>query len=143
MIYFDTAYLAKCYLNEPGSDEVRAFAATAPTIACCHYGQIELVAVFHRHLRETKIDRREFRIVFAQYQADQSNGIWRWLPVTRDLIERAAECFRILSPGLFLRAADAVHLTCANQHGFREIYSNDRHLLAACSGFGIAGKNIL
>jgi hypothetical protein len=26
MIYFDAAYIAKCYLNEPGADRVRAVA---------------------------------------------------------------------------------------------------------------------
>ena len=37
MIYFDTAYLAKCYLNEPGSDEVRKLAAESSKIASCAF----------------------------------------------------------------------------------------------------------
>jgi hypothetical protein len=32
MIYFDTAYLAKCYLNEHGSDEVRNLAHHLPSL---------------------------------------------------------------------------------------------------------------
>ncbi len=91
MIYFDTAYLAKCYLNEHGSDDVRSLAAGSGRIACCAFGQLELAATLHRNLR----------------------------------------------------AADALHLACALEHGFREIFSNDRHLLASAAAFKITGRNVI
>lgn len=143
MIYFDTAYLAKCYLNEPGADKVRALAATSPDIACCQSGEVELTAVFHRHLREGKLKPREFRVAIAQFLADQAAGVWTWLPVTRDLLAESSRAFHNLKPSVFLRAADAIHLTCARRNGLREVYTNDRHMLAACATFQIEGRNIL
>lgn len=41
-----------------------------------------------------------------------------------------------------MRAADALHLASASAHGFREIYSNDRHVLASAPLFGLRGKTV-
>lgn len=60
MIYFDTSYLSKCYLLEDGSVVVRQLASAQQQIACSELGQVELVAAFHRKLREGEIARTEF-----------------------------------------------------------------------------------
>ena len=41
MIYFDTSYVIKCYLNEAGSAEVRRLAESANGIGCCQHGRLE------------------------------------------------------------------------------------------------------
>ena len=48
-----------------------------------------------------------------------------------------------LSTKVFLRAADAMHLSCAAENGFDEIFTNDRHMLAACAAFGLDGRNLM
>lgn len=143
MTYFDTSYLAKCYLREPGADGVRDLAMAAPAIACCQIGEVELTSVFHRHLREGKISMTEFRVVVEQLLSDLADGLWTWLPLTPALLAESSRIFHTLKPSVFLRAADAIHLTCARRNGFREVHSNDRHMLAACETFGLVGRNIL
>lgn len=143
MIYFDTAYLAKCYLNEAGADQVRALASESPLLGCCQIGEVELVAVFHRHLREGKITNQDFQITLEQFHSDQAAGVWTWFPVTKKLLDESAGVFETLPSSIFLRAADALHLTCARSYGLKEIYTNDRHMLLACEAFGMVGKNII
>lgn len=143
MIYFDTAYLAKCYLNEPGSEKVRTLAAADGRVACCVFGRLELAATFQRNFREKKISARQREIIFAQLELDERNHLWTWLPFTANLLQQTADKFRKLNPSLFLRAADALHLACAAEHGFKEIYSNDRRLLEAAEAFKLKGRDIL
>jgi predicted nucleic acid-binding protein len=59
------------------------------------------------------------------------------------LISRAEKVYRRASPRLFLRAADALHLACAGENGFKDIYSHDKRTLSAASYFGLKGKNII
>ncbi len=143
MIYFDTAYMAKCYLNEAGADKVRGLAADFPVISCCQTGEVELAAVFHRHLREGRISNDAYQTLLRQFESDQAAGVWTWLPVTKKLLAAASESFHSLRHDVFVRAADAIHLTCAKQNGIEEIFTNDRHMLLACDAFGLRGRNIL
>lgn len=143
MIYFDTACLAKCYLNEHGSGEVRNLASKAGRVACCAFGRLELAATIHRNVREGKITKRQNRVILDQIDLDESNHLWTWLPLSPELLAEATGQFRSMKPAVFLRAADAVHLACAALHGFKEIYSNDRHLLAAAPAFKLKGRNIV
>ena len=48
---------------------------------------------------------------------------------------------RGLPRNVSLRAGDAIHLATALEVGEAEVWTNDRHLLAAASHFGLAGKS--
>ncbi|MBA3963919.1 MAG: type II toxin-antitoxin system VapC family toxin [Chthoniobacterales bacterium] len=142
MIYFDAAYLAKFYLDEPDSDAVRALAEGAGEIACALHGRVEVLTVFHRKLRERAISTRVFAILCEQFQADCDAGLWEWLPLSPALIATLADRIAQLPASVFLRAADALHLISAAERNLGEIYSNDRHLLAAASHFGLRGRSV-
>lgn len=51
MIYVDAAYIAKCYLNEPGADRLRAVAYGADGLASCELARLELASILKRHVR--------------------------------------------------------------------------------------------
>ena len=143
MTYFDTAYLLKCYLNEKGSEDVRSFARQQELIACCEYGRMELLAAFHRNLREGKIDRHYFETLIAQLEWDDEDHIWNWLPLNRNINVGVANAFRSLPASGYLRTGDAIHLCCAREYGIEEIYTNDTHVLKAAECFQLRGKNII
>jgi predicted nucleic acid-binding protein len=143
MIYFDTAYLAKCYLNEHGSGEVRDLALSDGRVSCCEYARVELSATFHRNLRQKTITPSEFRMIWNQFDLDEEKKLWTWLPLDAELLADVTVRFRKLSPAVYLRSADAVHLACAVEHGFKKIHSNDGHLLEAAKAFGIKGVNVV
>ena len=104
-------------------------------VRCAVIGQVEVAAVFHRKLREGAFDTGTFREVIAQFDDDCGQGLWTWLPLTTALAAMTVAALARLPRPVFLRSADAVHLSCAHEHGFPEIYTNDRHMSAAARYF--------
>lgn len=141
--YFDVSYLAKLHWREPGTDEVLSLTRTLPSVACGLHGRAEFVAVGHRKIRERGADFQQARSVFAQLQQDTASGGIVWLPLNSQVLRRVETVF-LNDPGsVFLRASDALHLACAAEHGFKAVYSNDRHFLAAAPLFGLKGINVI
>lgn len=143
MIYFDSAYIAKCYLPEPGHKAVMALAENEGAVASSILARIEVSAVFHRKLREKELNASDYREICAQFAQDCQAGVWQFLPFTAALAEIASSMFEKARPGLFLRSADCLHLVTALEAEFSEIHSNDRHLLAAAPFFGLRGVNVI
>jgi predicted nucleic acid-binding protein len=141
--YFDTAYLLKLYRPEPGSDAVRAHAGRVDVLVCSLHGRAELIAAAHRKVREGSATTAHVDALLAQVAADQAAGALDWLPITAAHLEGVTEVFRRAPATVYLRAADALHLASAAEAGFAEIYSNDRHLLAAAPLFGLRGIDVI
>ena len=143
MIYFDAAYIAKCYLNEPGADRVREVAYGADGLASCGLARLEFVSILKRHVREHHVTRREMTAVLKDFEDDENNGVWQWFDVTSELVEKARKAVLALPSTVFVRAGDALHLACAEGHGFQEVYTNDRRMLHAARHFHLTGINVL
>jgi predicted nucleic acid-binding protein len=143
VIYFDTAYIAKCYLNEPGAEWVRDLARTADGLVSCQIARVELYATVHRHLREGRLKLRHLRLVLKQFESDENDGIWQWLPITPSLVTETCRRLQTLPSTVFIRTVDALHLACARAEGLPEIYTSDRHMLAAASHFGLEGRSLV
>jgi predicted nucleic acid-binding protein len=142
MIYCDTSYLVRLYLAEPGSAEVRGLCAVQP-ICSANHAQVEVPAAIHRAFREGRLAPEVFAAALDQFAMDQANDGITWLPLGPDLLAGMAARFATLPRATFLRAGDALHLACAAENGFKAVYSNDRHFLAAAPFFGLTGVNII
>ena len=143
MIYFDTSYLLKCYVNEEGAAAVRELYEQSDGVACSLWGRMELTTALHRKWRGGLIDQSTFRTHLRQLTRDDESQLWHWYPVTLEQRDRLTEWIRKMPSTLFLRAGDALHLTCAAEQGYKEIYTGDRHLLAAAKHFGLKGVDVI
>ena len=142
MIYADSAYFLKFYIPEPGSVEIRKL-FEKNDVASSVLAEIEVPSAMHRKWREGLISKEVFVQSSNQFKQDISSGCWSFFPITAKLTEVVREFYSTLPKHLFLRASDALHLVCAKEHGFREIYSKDKHLLGAAKHFGLKGRNVI
>jgi hypothetical protein len=137
MIYFDSCYIAKFYLAEPDSPNVIAFTKGRADIGCLSVGKAEVMAVFHRKLREGVVDVNGFQLLCDQFEADCASGLWHWHATDDTLVASLVKRLRALPATTFLRTIDGMHLTCAAEDGCAAIHTSDRHIIAAASVFGL------
>lgn len=142
MIYLDTSYLVRLYYQDASAEAVRALAAT-DHVACAAHGQAEMMAAFHRKLREGAIRPAVYAALMSQVRAHIDAGAFQWLAQDGEILLRIRHVYQKLPATVSLRAADAIHLATAAECEFRTVYSNDAHLLAAAKYFGIEGRNVI
>jgi predicted nucleic acid-binding protein len=142
VIYFDTSYLVRLYYQDADWEKVRRLAAQ-DNVACAWHGQAELLAAFHRKLRDKDILPAHYMALIDQFAADDRGGAFHWLPLAQETLARVSGVYRSLPGGVFLRGADALHLAAAACQGFKVIYSHDKHLLSAATHFGLEGRDIV
>jgi predicted nucleic acid-binding protein len=140
--YLDSGYIAKFYVDEPDSPAVRRLAESLGAVHCAALGQVEVSAALHRKRREGVFGESAFREVLAQFQGDCTNGLWTWLPMTSRILAATVAVIGDVPKSVFLRAADAIHLACARESGFTEIYTGDRHMRAAATYFRVRAVTI-
>ena len=141
-IYFDSAYIAKCYLREPDASSVRALAASGPALYVSALAIAEVSCVFHRQFREKTLTPKTAAAVRDLFLADIEAGTWHLIPITLRLLRRVETMTRTLRADVFLRAGDAIHIATAIDGGFEEIWTNDRHMLSAAAHFGLKGRSV-
>jgi len=141
-LYFDTSYIAKFYCNEPESSRVRDLVRSADAIYSSRWALAEFHAVLHSRVREGKYSHTIASDLASRFSAHIEDGLWILMPVTEGLLRRTSALLLSAPPELFLRTADAVHLTAAQDAGQREVWTNNRHMLAAAAYFGLAGRSV-
>ena len=142
MIYLDSTCLVRLYFEDAGYERVRHLAAS-DSVACAQHGRAEVISAFHRKFRERTISARLYEITLQEFLKETRGGAFSWLPLSERVFERAEFVYPSLPATIFLRAADALHLSTASENGFREIHSNDAKLLSAAPHFGLRGLNVI
>lgn len=137
MVFCDTSTLAKYYVREADSPAVREHLDAASGVMLSDLARPELMAVFHRRLREGRWSRKAFEVTVRQFQQDQRCGFWTWASLDSKTTAEAAEVFLILPETVYLRTADCLHLVTARREGFKSILTHDRHQSEAAASFGL------
>jgi predicted nucleic acid-binding protein len=141
-VYFDTSYIAKFYFNEPESSRVRQLVRTADTIHSSVWALAEFHGVIHRRLREGSLSPEDAHELSSRFYQHVQEGLWKLIPVHETLLRRTSALIVSAPPDLFIRTADAVHLTTAHEAGERDVWTNDRHMLASAAHFGLTGRSV-
>ena len=141
-LYLDTAYIAKCCLNEPDAGTVRKLAEEAEGLYSSSWCIAELSCVFLRHVREHRLTRKQARALRELFLDDIRAGAWNLLPLSERLLYKIEAILGQIPQAVWLRAGDAAHLVTARESGFKEVWSSDRHLLSAARHFGIKGRSV-
>jgi predicted nucleic acid-binding protein len=141
-VYFDTSYIAKVYLKEPESDEIREIVRKAGAIHTSVWALAEFHAVLHRRVRERVLAPGEAGKLASFFLDDVETGLWNFVPLGEALLRRTSALVLSAPGSLFLRAADAVHLATAQELGERDVWTNDRHMLSAAGYFGLRGRSV-
>lgn len=141
--YYDASYLLKLQIVESGTIEVRAHAASVLEIHTAHHSRAEFSSAAFRKVREGVATPVDYQQLIAQFRADCASETIVLLPLTDAILDRVERVFATAPVTTHLRASDALHLATAAEHGFAEICSNDKHLLAAAPLFGLRGVNVI
>jgi len=141
-MYLDSAYIAKYYVNEKDATAVRKLIRRASYVCSSSWAFIEVTCVFHRHVREGHLTIAQGRELIDSFRSHVEADLWNLVSVTDALLRRTATLIRGLPPSFPLRAGDAIHLAAALDVGETEIWTNDRHLLAAAAYVGIVGRSV-
>jgi predicted nucleic acid-binding protein len=142
MIFCDTSTLAKYYVPEAESAAVRVRLDAEDQVVFSDLARGELMAVFHRRLREQTWSRREFEAVTRQFIKDEVSGYWSWRLLDSVIVDEAFKIYSMLPETMFLRTADCLHLVTALHHGFTEIHTHDVHQIRAASALGLVAASI-
>ena len=106
-LYLDTSALTKRYINEPGTDDVRAWIRAAAVIATALLTRAEIAAGLTRLHHRGVITQEDYRLALESFRLDWTG--YQRVPINEELVTRADS----LACQHGLRGYDAVHLASA------------------------------
>ena len=131
-IFFDTSALTKRYVEEVGSEEVRALCAEADALGVSVLVLPELISTLCRLVREGRLSSEDYRSLKSAMQADLSDA--DLCDLSQETFEETIGCLE-RNP---LRALDALHVASALVYQPDLFVSADRRQAKAAGREGLA-----
>jgi len=131
-IFFDTSALTKRYVEEEGSEKVRALCAEADALGVSVLVVPELISTLCRLVREGRLSSANYRSLKSAVQADLSDA--DLCDLSQDAFEQALRCLE----GHALRTLDALHVGSALVYQPDLFVSADRRQAEAADREGLA-----
>ena len=145
MIYFDTSALAKAYISEAGSDEVRALLShNVDPICVSTLSLVEFRCAIARRTRARTLTELEGQRILSSFDDDIETGVFDVLGVENVDHISARRLIDAVAP-LPLKALDALHLAVVrraretNETGF---VTSDAQQAAAARALGISTQTV-
>jgi len=124
ILYLDTSSLAKLYIEEPGSDDVRILLEHATVVATSRVAYPEVRAALARRRRERTLRPSDFAVVRRAFETDWSRYVA--VDITAAICAEAGD----LAERYRLRGFDSVHLA-----SFAEVVRRAGHAKTRFSSF--------
>jgi uncharacterized protein len=131
-VFFDTSALAKRYVEEPGSEHVRAICAQADALGVSVLVVPELISTLCRLVREGRLSADDYQSLKSAVKADLSDA--DLCDLSQGAFRQALRCLESYP----LRALDALHVGSALVYQPDLFVSADRRQAEAAGGEGLA-----
>lgn len=131
-VFFDTSALTKRYVEELGSEQVRALCAEADALGVSILVVPELISTLCRLVREGRLSSEDYWSFKAALQADLSDA--DLCDLSQDAFEQTIRCLENHP----LRALDALHVGSALVYQPDLFVSADRRQAKAAGREGLA-----
>ncbi len=136
-MFCDTSFGAKLYLPEQDTNRVGDTLESASEVFVSDLFRIETISIFHRLMRERLWSASAYQAANRQFKKDVESGFWTFLPIDADVITTAERIYEKLPKGIFLRAADCIHLATAMSCGISAFYTDDAQQARAARALGL------
>lgn len=134
--YIDTSALTKCYIREPRSLEVLAWAEDHGEIATAALTLVEFRCLLARRRRAGDIDTTLERRALAEFDGHVRGSAWRIHHGTFSDLASARDLIDAL-PSHPLRSLDALHLAAARSVGASTFATSDKKQAEAARALGL------
>ena len=145
MIYLDTSALAKAYISEVGSDEVRSLlAANMDPICVSTLSLVEFRCAIARRTRARSLTDAEGQRIWSSFEDDVETGVFDVLAVDNVDHISARRLIDTVAP-LPLKALDALHLAVvrrSREFHATEFVTSDAQQAAAAQALGIPTQTV-